>query len=119
MVHTQAPPLHSGVTQFTVSAGKRSEHPRGMPLVTRMQGLEANMRVDKQAWDPKASLSATFYTQTASPHLGQNWNALAPEETKSQSRIRLVSLVRRHPTCLTLPAFSGVCGAAESMVSAA
>jgi hypothetical protein len=24
-------------TKFTASTGKRSEHPRGMPLVTRMQ----------------------------------------------------------------------------------
>ena len=32
-------------TEFTVATGKMREHPRGMPLVTRMQELEANRRV--------------------------------------------------------------------------
>jgi hypothetical protein len=31
-------------TEFTVTTGKVSEHPRGIPLVTRMQELQASKR---------------------------------------------------------------------------
>jgi hypothetical protein len=41
-------------TQFTVPIGKRSEHPRGMPLVTRMQELQAS-RCGNQ-WHPRVSI---------------------------------------------------------------
>jgi hypothetical protein len=34
----------NGWTEFTVSIGKRNEHPRGMALVTRMQELQASRR---------------------------------------------------------------------------
>jgi hypothetical protein len=38
-------------TQFTVPTGKRSERSRGMPLVTRMEELQANMRGIQ--WHPR------------------------------------------------------------------
>jgi hypothetical protein len=41
-------------TEFTVQTGKRSELPRGMPLVTRV------FASSEHAWDPKASSSVTF-----------------------------------------------------------
>jgi hypothetical protein len=45
-------------TQFTVPTGKRSEFPRGMPLVTRMFALS------EQEWDPMTSSSVGFCRKT-------------------------------------------------------
>jgi hypothetical protein len=48
---TMQPPF-SGWAQFTVTTGKRSEHPRGMQLVTtRMLKLQASMRENQ--WHPR------------------------------------------------------------------
>jgi hypothetical protein len=41
-------------TQYTVQTGKRSELPRGMPLVTRV------FASSEHAWDPMASSSVNF-----------------------------------------------------------
>jgi hypothetical protein len=38
-------------TQFKVPTGKRSEHPRGMPLLTRMAAIQAERRREAQ-WHP-------------------------------------------------------------------
>jgi hypothetical protein len=45
-------------TQFTVSTGKKSELPRGMPLVTRA------FASSEHAWDPMASSSVNFCRKT-------------------------------------------------------
>jgi hypothetical protein len=45
-------------TQFTVQTGKRSEPPRGMPLVTRM------FASSEHAWDPMASSSVNSCRKT-------------------------------------------------------
>jgi hypothetical protein len=45
-------------TQFTVQTGKRSELPRGMPLVTRM------FASSELAWGPMASSSVNFCPKT-------------------------------------------------------
>ena len=49
----------SVATQFTVSTGKRSELPRGMPLVTRV------FASSEHAWDPMASSSVNFCRKRA------------------------------------------------------
>jgi hypothetical protein len=41
-----------------VSTGKRSEHPRGIPLVTRMIAL------NEQAWEPNGILECNFPSKT-------------------------------------------------------
>jgi hypothetical protein len=46
-------------TQFTVQPGKRSELPRGVPLVTRM------LASSEQACDPMASSSVNFCLKTS------------------------------------------------------
>jgi hypothetical protein len=38
-------------TEFTVPIGKRGEHPRGKPLVTRTAALQAEQRRETQ-WHP-------------------------------------------------------------------
>jgi hypothetical protein len=55
--HGSAAPLSTAVlltfsvwTQFTMPIGERSEHPRGMPLVTRMAALQAEQRRETQQW---------------------------------------------------------------------
>jgi hypothetical protein len=45
-------------TQFTVSTGKKSELPRGMPMVTRV------FASSEHAWDPMASSSVNFCRKT-------------------------------------------------------
>jgi hypothetical protein len=45
-------------TEFTASTGKRSELPRGMPLVTRV------FASSEHAWDPMASSSVNFCRKT-------------------------------------------------------
>jgi hypothetical protein len=50
--------------QFTVPTGKRSEYPRGMPLVTRV------LASSEQAWEPMASLSVKFFRKRASYRWG-------------------------------------------------
>jgi hypothetical protein len=52
-------------TQFTVSTGKRSGHPRGMPLVTRM------FVSSEHAWDPMASSSVNFCRKTCTVPMNQ------------------------------------------------
>jgi hypothetical protein len=46
-------------TGFTVPTGKRSEHPRGMPLVTR------TIASNEHEWEPMASSSANFCRKRA------------------------------------------------------
>jgi hypothetical protein len=43
-------------TEFTVPTGKRSGHPRGMALVTRMAALQAEQRRETQ-WHPRMQTS--------------------------------------------------------------
>jgi hypothetical protein len=45
-------------TQFTVLTGKRSEHPRGLPLVTRM------LASSEQEWEPMAFSSVDLCRKT-------------------------------------------------------
>jgi hypothetical protein len=45
-------------TQFTVQTGKKSELPRGIPLVTRV------FASSEHAWDPMASSSVNFCRKT-------------------------------------------------------
>jgi hypothetical protein len=45
-------------TQITVPTGKKSGHPRGMPLVTHM------LASSEQAWEPMASSSVNFCRKT-------------------------------------------------------
>jgi hypothetical protein len=47
-------------TQFTVQTGKRSELPRGMPLLDHKHGRASS----EHAWDPMASSSANFCRKT-------------------------------------------------------
>ena len=62
----QHPWTFSVWTQFTVQTGKRSELPRGMPLVTRV------FASSEHAWDPMASSSVNFCRKTrTAPDPGQ------------------------------------------------
>jgi hypothetical protein len=54
-------------TQFTVSTGKRSELPRGMPLVTRV------FASSEHAWDPMASSSVNFCRKTGTVPSWNGW----------------------------------------------
>jgi hypothetical protein len=40
-------------TEFTVTTGERSERPRGMLLVTRMQELQAEDQTRETQWHPR------------------------------------------------------------------
>jgi hypothetical protein len=51
-------------TQFTVQTGKRSELPRGMPLVTRL------LASSELAWGPMASSSVNFCRKTRTVRSG-------------------------------------------------
>jgi hypothetical protein len=42
-------------TEFTAPTGERSGHPRGMPMVTRMQELQASRR--EIQWHPRVQIS--------------------------------------------------------------
>jgi hypothetical protein len=58
-------------TQFTVQTGKRSELPRGMPLVTRV------FASSEHAWDPMASSSVNFCRKTRTvPNVCQLYDEL-------------------------------------------
>jgi hypothetical protein len=48
------------VAEFTVPTGKRSKHPRGLPLVARM------FASSKQVWEPMAVLE--YITSSENEH---------------------------------------------------
>jgi hypothetical protein len=55
----------SGWTQFRVPTGKKSEHPRGMPLVTRMQVLQASRR--RNQWHHRVKISVEAAHHAVAP----------------------------------------------------
>jgi hypothetical protein len=78
----------------TVPTDKRSEHPRGMLLVTRMQELQANMRGIQ--WHPRACISVEKRAPyTGAMHRISNAFSVAPPYKEQVDQVRWTRLASR------------------------